>query len=241
MLAFTLHAVALHEGDLTLVQPLLVTVILFVLPASRAVAGIPITPGEYGWATLLLLGLAAFFVAARPSSQTKTGLDAGPAVLAVVIGGLAVLLCVTLARRRSGSPAAAFFGAAAGIAFAGVAALVKVATDLLAQGPGVVLASWQLYALIGVGAAAVALNQLAYRAGPLSACLPALNSVNPIASVLIGTAVFDERIRTGLAASVIEGLALTAVTVSVVTLSRRRSSSPHDTRPDLVRSRRGSA
>src|SRR5262249_2959484 len=32
--AFALHALALHEGDLTLVQPLLVTMVLFALPVS---------------------------------------------------------------------------------------------------------------------------------------------------------------------------------------------------------------
>ena len=46
VVAFSLHAVALHEGNLTLVQPLLITVVLFALPASRAVGGAPVTRAE---------------------------------------------------------------------------------------------------------------------------------------------------------------------------------------------------
>jgi hypothetical protein len=64
------------------------------------------------------------------------------------------------------------------------------------------------------------LSQLAYRAGPLTASLPALNSVNPLASVVIGVAVFDEHFRTGVLPSTVEVVALATVTAAVVMLSR---------------------
>ena len=220
-LAFGLHAFVLHEGDLSLVQPLLVTIVLFALPASRLVANTRVAGVEWAWATLLLLGLTAFFVAADPLGQTHTGVDAGPAVLVAALGVLAVLGCIGLARRRSGGPAAALLGSAAGIAFAGMAALVKVVTDLFGHGVGVLLESWQIYAALGVGATGIFLSQLAYRAGPLSASLPALNSVNPLAGVAIGAVVFDERFRTGVVASGIEVAGLVIMTVAVVALSRR--------------------
>jgi hypothetical protein len=94
-------------------------------------------------------------------------------------------------------------------------------THQLAQGPGAVVGQWQLYALVLAGATGVALTQLAYRAGPLSASLPAMNCVNPLVSVLIGVAVFDEHFRTGLLASSAEFVALATMTVATVLLSRR--------------------
>ncbi len=109
----------------------------------------------------------------------------------------AVGVCVRLARRRTSTAAAALLGAGAGIAFAGAAALIKTATNLLAQGVVALVFGWQLYALIVVGATGMLLSQLAYRSGPVSASLPAMNSVNPLASVLIGVAVFDEHFQTG--------------------------------------------
>ena len=220
VVAFSLHALALHEGNLTLVQPLLVTTVLFALPASRAVSGTPVSRAQIEWAAVLVLSLACFFAAGDPATPTNNGVDAWPAVIASAMAVTAVGVCVRLARRRTASTAAALLGAGAGIAFAGAAALIKTATNLLAQGVVALMSGWQLYALIVVGAIGILLSQLAYRAGPVSASLPAMNSVNPLASVLIGVAVYDEHFRTGPIPSTVEALALAAMTLATVLLSR---------------------
>ena len=219
--AFGLHALALHEGDLTLVQPLLVTMVLFALPASWAIGGAAISLSDLFWALVLVLGLTAFFAAAHPATPSAAGADFWPAIMAAGLAALAIGFCLLLARSRPGGESAALLGGAAGIAFAGVAGLVKEVTHQLAQGPGAVVGQWQLYALVLAGATGVALTQLAYRAGPLSASLPAMNCVNPLVSVLIGVAVFDEHFRTGLLASSAEFVALATMTVATVLLSRR--------------------
>jgi hypothetical protein len=219
--AFALHALALHEGQLTLVQPLLVTMVLFALPASRAVNGTAVTPAELGWAVVLVLGLTVFFAAADPIRSSTASADLGPAILTAILAALTIGLCVGLARHRPGGQAAALLGGAAGIAFAGVAALVKSATNLLTHGGvGALVGSWQLFALLGLGAIGIGLSQLAYRTGPLSASLPALNSVNPLVSVVIGAAVFDEHFRTGAIPGSIELLALAVIALATVVLSR---------------------
>jgi drug/metabolite transporter (DMT)-like permease len=224
VVAFGLHALALHEGDLTLVQPLLVTMVLFALPASWAIGGTAISLSDLFWALVLVLGLTAFFGAAHPATPptpSAAGADFWPAIGAAGLAALAIGFCLLLARSRPGGESAALLGGAAGIAFAGVAGLVKEVTHQLAQGPGAVVGHWQLYALVFAGATGVALTQLAYRAGPLSASLPAMNCVNPLVSVLIGVAVFDEHFRTGLLASSAEFVALATMTVATVLLSRR--------------------
>jgi drug/metabolite transporter (DMT)-like permease len=226
VVAFGLHALALHEGDLTLVQPLLVTMVLFALPASWAIGGTAISLSDLFWALVLVLGLTAFFAAARPAAS-GTGADFWPALMAAGLAALAIAFCLLLARSRPGGESAALLGGAAGIAFAGVAGLVKVVTHQMGQGPGAVVGAWQVYALVFAGATGIALTQLAYRAGPLSASLPAMNCVNPLVSVLIGVAVFDEHFRTGLLASSAEFSALGVMTVATVLLSRR----PHVDRP----------
>jgi hypothetical protein len=218
--AFGLHALALHAGNLSFVQPLLVTMVLFALPVSRIVGGPPVSRAELGWATLLVVGLAAFFAAANPEARPGSAVDASPAGITAVVGLLTVLGCVTLARRRMPQQRAALLGGAAGISFAAVAALLKTTTDVLPHGVTSLVLAWQLYALAIVGAVGVVLTQLAYRSGPLTASLPALNSVNPLASVLIGVAVFDEHFRTGLLPSTVEAAGLAAVTVAVIMLSR---------------------
>jgi drug/metabolite transporter (DMT)-like permease len=225
--AFALHAFALHEGDLTLVQPLLVTVVLFALPASWAIRAAVVRASECIWALVLVLALTAFFAAAHPATRGAS-VDFWPAIMAAVLATLAIVFCLLVAGKRRGGESAALLGAAAGIAFAGVAGLVKEVTHQLAHGPGALVGDWQLYALLLVGATGVVLTQLAYRAGPLSASLPAMNCVNPLVSVLIGIVVFDEHLRTGPIASSAEFLALAVMTVATVMLSRH----PHsDRRP----------
>jgi drug/metabolite transporter (DMT)-like permease len=218
--AFGLHALALHEGNLSFVQPLLVTMVLFALPVSRVVGGPPVSRAELVWAALLVAGLAAFFEAAAPNARSRSSIDTLPAAVTAVLALLTVVGCVALARRRMGGHAAALLGGAAGISFAAVAAFLKTGTDVMAHGVTALMLAWQLYALLVVGALGFVLSQLAYRAGPLSASLPALNSVNPLASVLIGVAVFDEHFRTGVLASTVEVAALAAVTTAVIMLSR---------------------
>jgi hypothetical protein len=53
------------------------------------------------------------------------------------------------------------------------------------------------------------------------ASLPAINTTNPLVSVVIGTGVFDERFRTGTAALGVEGVSLAVVLAATVALSRR--------------------
>jgi hypothetical protein len=55
----------------------------------------------------------------------------------------------------------------------------------------------------------------------MTASLPAINSVNPIASVLIGWAVFDERFRVGVAPTAVETALLLVVVFATAALSRR--------------------
>jgi uncharacterized membrane protein len=62
-----LHAVALSGGGLSLVQPLLISGILFALPLSALLEGRRPALVERLWAALLVAGLATFLLAAHPS------------------------------------------------------------------------------------------------------------------------------------------------------------------------------
>ena len=221
-----MHAFALHEAPLTLVQPLLILGVLFALPASRYVGGPPVGAAELRWAVLLVSGIAGFLVASTPASQPAKDIDGGPALSAFAISALGMALCLALARRRRGPLAATAVGAAAGIAFGGSAALIKVCTNVASGGVLALLSSWQLYALVLVGGTGLLLSQLSYRAGPMTASLPAINTLNPLVSVLIGWAVFDERFRTGITAVGIEALSLLVALGATIVLSRRAAHDP---------------
>lgn len=215
------HAYALHQGSLSLVQPLLITGVLFTLPASRFAGGPRIRTAEMLWAAVLVAGLAAFLVTSTPTSQTSKAVDWLPAAGISVASVLGVTICLVIARRSHGNVTATLLGVAAGIGLAGSAALIKVCTDLAAKGLGVLVTSWQLYVMTVVGLSSVAISQLAYRAGPMTASIPAINTVNPVASVVLGWAAFDESFRVSPVALAIEVVSLIAVLTATLVLSRR--------------------
>ena len=88
-------------------------------------------------------------------------------------------------------------GVAVGISYAATAALLKSVTNIALRGPVPVLTSWQLYAVIASGATGLLLNQVAFRAGPLTASLPAIATVDPLLSIALGIVVFHEHIHHG--------------------------------------------
>lgn len=217
---FGLHAVALHTGGLALVQPILVSNVVFAFPLNHRLHHTRPSRRELGWAAAVVVGLAGFVVISTPGLSKTRSADPIPAALAAAGAVLAAVICVVLGRRRSGTAAAALLGVSAGIAFAGTAALIKTSTDVLVSGPLALLTSWPLYALVGVGAAALTLNQLAFQAGPLSASLPAITTVNPLLSVVIGLAVYDESLRHAPAALAGEAIALTVLIFAAIMLTK---------------------
>jgi hypothetical protein len=217
---FGLHALALRDGPLTLVQPLLVTGVLFALPLRQFLERRRPRRQEVGWAAALTLGLAAFLTISTPANGAAQAADPTPTVISVAAIGLATLVCSLVGRRTTGSRAAVTLGVAAGLAFAGTAGLLKETMDILNRGVGAVFASWPLYALLVVGGIGLLLNQLAYQAGPLRFSLPAVTTVDPIVSLVIGLAVFDEKFRNGPPYLVGEAIGLALIIAAAVGLTR---------------------
>lgn len=195
----TLQIVALHLGDLAVVQPLLVSGLLFALLLRRR-QGRPVTGHEVRWALVLTLCLTAFLFLAgtNPHRAGDPGPDRLPAVVAASVGVVIALVCLILARRRKpAAGAAALMGVAVGVVYAASAALLKGFTDRAVHGPLAAITSWQLYTVIVVGAIGLFLSQLAFQAGPLTASLPAIATVDPLLSIVVGVMVYDEHLHRG--------------------------------------------
>jgi drug/metabolite transporter (DMT)-like permease len=242
-----LHALALRDGPLTLVQPLLVVGVIFTLPLRQVLEHRWPRRAEICWSAALTLGLAVFLILATPANGPVQGADPEPAVFCAAAIGLAVAGCAVAERRTAAATGAMLLGTAAGLLFAAAAALLKETTNMLSHGASAVFTTWPCYALVAVGGAGLLLSQYAYRAGPLSASLPAITAVNPIVSVVIGVAVFDEPFRAapGYLLGEVLGLALMAVAAVGLTRSvpderaNRRTGSPVLLRAEMTTDLRG--
>jgi len=224
---FGLHAVALRDGPLTLVQPLMVTEVVFALPLRQLLESRTPRRSELAWATLLCGGLAGFLVAATPSQGTHHTPDTSASVLTVAAIGAGVALCAYLGRSAQGTWPAAVLGVGAGLAFAGTAGALKEVTIELGAGFGSIFTNWPVYGLAAAGAAGMLLTELAFKAGPLRASLPAMSTVDTVVSLVIGVAVFDEPFRVGAIAlfGEVTGLVVVVAGLAGLTVGQETGSS----------------
>ncbi len=195
VVGLALHVVALDYGQLTVVQPLLISGVLFALPISALLEGRRPSAREWLLALVLVAGLATFLLAGQPTPGVVK-IDADQLAWLTAVGMGAVGLLALAGMRWSKSHKCALLGAAAGVGYGVVAALLKQATAIFHTGLIKLLTDWELYTLIGAGFVALALTQVGYRAGPLAKSLPALTVSDPAASVALGVVAFNESLST---------------------------------------------
>jgi drug/metabolite transporter (DMT)-like permease len=215
-----LHAFALANGQLALVQPLLISGVLFALPVSAILEGRRPSGREWLLALAVVAGLAAFLIAARPAVGRVT-LDADVLAWTTVGGAIVVAGLALVGLRWPHGHAPALLGAAAGIGFGIAAALLKQTTAVAQSGAVTLFTDWPVYALLGMGGAALAITQMAYRAGPLAHSMPALTVTDPAASVLVGALAFKESLSTSPTAIALQLIGCVAVAAAVAQLARQ--------------------
>lgn len=226
---FVFQLAALHFGDLSLVQPVIATELLFVFAylALRGRRQHSVRPRDWAAAAGMAVGLGGFLFLAHPSGGSDAQATAWHWILAAASTYAAVGLVVAVAElpighRRPFSPPrkAALLSVAAGMAWGFAAAVIKELGIHVGQGAYAVFSNWSPYALLLTGAAAMYLVTIAFQAGPLAASQPGLTLVDPLVASLLGVTVFGEHIRTGapyLAGEIVAGAVLVG---SVVLLAR---------------------
>ncbi len=226
---FLLQATALGNGQLSVVEPILVLELPVTLLLASRVFGSRMRWREWGSAAVMTAALASLLYCLSPSAGRPAGVPWYAWVTGVGVNLAFVGAMVALGRRgpagheekagQSSARQAAVFGVAAGSAFGLTAALMKGMTGAFSRGIGTLFTSWQLYGMIAAGVLGMFLLQSAMNAGRLIAAQPGLTLSDPVVSVLWGSLAFHERVRGGwyIPPAVISGLAVAA---AVVVLAR---------------------
>jgi len=224
-LGFVAQAAALGMGRLAVVQPLLVTSVVFALPLGVRLSGQRLHRGDLAAAILVVLALAAFLVLADPSGGRR---EAPPHewVLAAAVCGAACVGPAVLGRRGPAARRAALLGSAAGILFALSAALTKAVVDELHSGIAAVVGSWEPYALGVVGYVSMTLNQMALNTGALAATIASSTAVDPVASVVLGLTLFHESLQVNGPQAVVTVVALGGALTGMAVLARAEAAQP---------------
>ncbi|MGX5208703.1 DMT family transporter [Streptomyces violaceus] len=218
VVGMALGAAALGQGELSLVEPLLATNLLFALALSRRQTKQSL--GRQGWAGLLLLagGVTAFIVAGQPQGGAAT---ADPVRQYLIIGamvGLALLL-TTHAKRSRLSSGPVLLALAAGLLYGVQDALTRVSGQKFSEGGfAELLTGWQPYAVLALGVTGLVLVQSAFETASLRKSLPALTAAQPLAGIICGVGFLGDRLRTDAVALSWEVGGLLAVVAGIVLL-----------------------
>lgn len=220
MAGYGFQALALIRGSLLLVQPLLVSSLLFALPMSARLAGRKVTRVEWMWALLLTTALSAFVVMARPTEGHYYG---DPLAWTVVVVALAPVMvgCVIFAARSVGRRRAVVLAVAVGVLFGLVAVLTKMVMHTLTnRGLVALLGTPGFYLLLVVGVLAMLLQQSAFHAGALQWSVPTMLVLEPGVAVLLGSLVLGENMMLTGFHTVAMPIAVAAMAAATIALGR---------------------
>ncbi|MFC9658993.1 DMT family transporter [Nocardia sp. NPDC127606] len=227
---YAMQVLALAFGAVLVVQPILVSALVFALPLSARLNGQRITARAATTALILVAALALFLIVGDPTA----GEDTAPfrewlVPLAILLG---VIVAATVAgltiSSRSGQALA--LGLAGGALFGMAAALTDRVVTLFGDGIGAVLGGWQTWMLVAAGLLGVYLQQRAFQAGPLSASLPAATIAEPLAAAFLGLTALNEHLRTSGLGLVVVGVCVVVMCAATVALCRTRAVTAEPTR-----------
>jgi uncharacterized membrane protein len=223
------YAFALHIGPVALVQPVLVTGLVFGTIASARLARRRLDRRLLGASAACVVGLTAFLAIARPLPPV---VPPAPAFVPLFGVALAAGVLGTLGLRAVhwGEPTRAALLALATGGFYGLTATL-FSTALREPGLVAALTTWYAAGAVVTSICGWALSQRALHLGRLNAPVNAvIGTTDPAVAVLLGVLVLGERVATGPLDLVGEVLAAAVVVLGTVVITRHSAAVLRDDR-----------
>jgi drug/metabolite transporter (DMT)-like permease len=216
---FALQAAALGLGSVLLVQALLVTSLLFALPIHAWTRRRRLSGWEWAWAVLLAAAVAVIVTVGDPSEGHAHAGDKTWLLVIAILGPLLVA-CVVGANLIEGPGSAVLLGLVSGALWGVFAVLTKGVVDQLGQGLWPLVRSPELYAWVAVAIAGTSWQQSSFRAGAMTASLPAMAVAEPVVASVLGVVILGEKLRPGDAGWAVLIAAIITMVVAAAALAR---------------------
>ncbi|MPY64404.1 DMT family transporter, partial [Streptomyces spongiae] len=211
VLAYGFQSLALAFGPLSLVQPLIVTELVFAVPLSARLYRMRLGPREWFGTLAVAVGLALALASARPHGGHPGAAD--PLAWLLLLGATCTLVCAALALSRllSGPWRASAVALAGGVVMGTQSVLLAATVGRLRHGFDAVFSAWQTYALVVASLGGLLLIQSAFQQGPLAASLTVIDATEPVVAVTVGMVVFGEAVQVGWPVTVVTAVGLVLV------------------------------
>src|SRR5215469_16539778 len=218
--AFIFQALALSQGQISVVQPLLATELVFMLLLRRVWIHQSIRLVTWAAAALTCVGLTVFIAAGQPGGGEPTPTSQHWFAAGLACCAAAAVLSV-LARWGSPSLRAALYGSASAVMWALVATFIKATTDTITEfGVAGMFAHWPVYALAAGSVAALFLMQAALHVEQLRASQPFIVIIDPIVSIALSVWLFAEHFSADGAVLAIAAIGFAVMCAGVVLLTQ---------------------
>lgn len=189
--SFLLHLVALSFGSVAVVQPLIVTELIFIPPFAALISKARIHARDWVAILAVAAGLAVFLVVGAPTEGTSTPSGTEWIVTFFVFYGMCGLLFL-ISTRLPINPRAAVAGTAVGFVNAALAIFAKGAFE---GTTGSLFTNPLTYVTLFVSLSLVVLTAIAFRTGPITTSSPAMIATTPIVSVIASVILFGETLK----------------------------------------------
>jgi drug/metabolite transporter (DMT)-like permease len=225
---------ALDRGKLIVVQPLLVTTIVFALPLGVWLTSQHVARTQVLGSVVVVVGLALFVLVGDPDAGVDNASTQSFVITVLVISAIVAALLLWLHTKSAPALRAAVLGVCAGLLYGLSATFSKpVINDLhvsLAEAAG----DWRTWALLGFGFIAFLIQQLSLATGQLAPAVAAVSVSNPAVSVILGIVLFEEKLtRPGWHVIVAFAALLAALAgATLITLANRETPMPEAATPD---------
>lgn len=217
---FGVQAWALAVGSLLLVQPLLVTTLLFALPLAAWANKRRLTGEEWAWAGVLIVSLGLFVVLGEPTA----GLNRPPFpswVPALIICTPLVAACVwSAASLPHGTKRSLVLAVAAGVMLGLSAPLTKTGIHGFSGGIVAGLTTWELWGMALTASLGTFWQQSSYQAGDVQTSLPTVTVLKPIVAMALALTAYQEHLLIDRAQDVLIIAALAGMVVATIKLGR---------------------
>ena len=235
---YVFQAAALDRGRLAIIQPLLVTTVVFALPLGYVLTKQYVGRREVVGAAVIVLGLGLFAYFGDPAGGNENAPGREWAIVIVVIAVVSAAL-LAFGGRGDLSMKAAVYGTVAGMLFGLSAALTKPTLEFLHDSIGTMLSRWEPYALAVAGVLGFVLQQVSLGTGRLAPSVATVSVANPLVGILIGVLLLDERFSRPAwhILLAVAGLGLALVGAVVISLARegvRERTPPGESLPEPV-------
>jgi drug/metabolite transporter (DMT)-like permease len=193
LIGYVFQAAALDRGRLAIIQPLLVTTVVFALPLGYFLTSQHVGRRELIGAAVIVFGLALFAFFGDPAGGRENAPGDEWALAILVLGAVCAVLLL-FGGRGGLTMKAAVYGTVAGILFGLSAALTKPTMEFLHAGLDELLSHWEPYALAVAGVLGFVLQQVSLGTGRLAPSVATVSVANPVVGILLGTILLEERL-----------------------------------------------